>query len=254
MLPPTRTGWVGGGGGGGGASGNPPTTPPTTPPGTPPSTPPGTPSPTLGTDTSGLISRGASTGAALGFETGTTFGWAAAGTGGGGGGGGGGGAAATNAIIDGGVGSTSVAISGMMMIAAKMATCAKIESGTVYHFCDPTLIDGSTTSPNMSRGTAHPPIPSECGARPRIICRGKNGCQRSSCGLRHRFFTIGSRPRADTHAVKRPIYERGRSQQECRRQHVAHRRAVVLRQLHTQFHRQQAEQRRELDDGVHRHR
>ena len=30
---------------------------------------------------------------------------------------------------------------------------AAIESGTVYHFFVPTLTDGSTTSPNMSRGT-----------------------------------------------------------------------------------------------------
>src|SRR5205809_7222823 len=170
MLPPTRTGWVGGGGGGG-ATGRPPTTPPTTPPGTPPSTPPGTPSPTVGTDTSGLISFGASIGAAFGLATcGTTFGCATAGAGGGGGGGGGGGAEATNAIIDGGVGSTSVAMSGMMMIAAKMNTWAAIESGTVYHFWDPTLIDGSTTSPNMSRGTVHPPTPrKKSGARPRNI-------------------------------------------------------------------------------------
>jgi hypothetical protein len=28
-----------------------------------------------------------------------------------------------------------------------------IDSGTVYHFWLPTLMDGSTTSPNMSRGT-----------------------------------------------------------------------------------------------------
>jgi hypothetical protein len=28
-----------------------------------------------------------------------------------------------------------------------------IDSGTVYHALLPTLIDGSTTSPNMSRGT-----------------------------------------------------------------------------------------------------
>jgi hypothetical protein len=28
-----------------------------------------------------------------------------------------------------------------------------IDSGTVYHFWLPTLIDGLTTSPNMSRGT-----------------------------------------------------------------------------------------------------
>src|SRR6478609_8053268 len=132
MLPPTRTGAVGGGGGGG-ASGRPPTTPPMTPPGTPPSTPPGTPVPTLGTETSGLISLGASTGAAFGLvTTGSTFGCATAGAGGGGGGGGGGGADATNAIIDGGVGSTSVAISGMMITAANSATWAMMDRGTVY--------------------------------------------------------------------------------------------------------------------------
>src|SRR6185436_15885499 len=129
MLPPTRTGAVGGGGGGGGACGRPPTTPPTTPPGTPPSTPPGTPTPTLGTDTSGLISFGASIGAALGLvTTGTTFGCATAG---------GGGGAAAKAIIMGGDGSTSVAINGMMMIAPKMKTWTAIDSGTVYHFWEP---------------------------------------------------------------------------------------------------------------------
>ncbi len=76
-----------------------------------------------------------------------------------GGGGGGGGGAAANASIDGGDGSTSVAINGMMMTAAKMKTCAATDTGTVYHFWDPSLIDGSTMSPNMSRGTAHPPNP-----------------------------------------------------------------------------------------------
>ena len=59
-----------------------------------------------------------------------------------------------DAIIVLGVGSTSAAISGMMMTAANSATCAKIDTGTVYQACDPTFIDGSTTSPNMSRGTA----------------------------------------------------------------------------------------------------
>ena len=73
----------------------------------------------------------------------------------GGGGGGGGGGAATNAIIDGGVGRASMAISGMMITAAMIAVCTMIESGTVYHFWLPTLIDGWTTSPNMSRGTAY---------------------------------------------------------------------------------------------------
>jgi hypothetical protein len=28
----------------------------------------------------------------------------------------------------------------------------------VYQACDPTLMDGSTTSPNMSRGTAQPSL------------------------------------------------------------------------------------------------
>jgi hypothetical protein len=42
----------------------------------------------------------------------------------------------------------------MMITAAKIATCATIDSGTVYHFCDPSFTDGFTTSPNRSRGTA----------------------------------------------------------------------------------------------------
>jgi hypothetical protein len=54
----------------------------------------------------------------------------------------------------GGVGSTSAAINGIMMTAAKIATCATIESGTVYHFWDPSLMVGFTTSPKRSRGTA----------------------------------------------------------------------------------------------------
>jgi len=64
------------------------------------------------------------------------------------------GGAATNAIIAGGVGSTSAAISGMIIRAAMTTTCTRIDSGIVYHFCDPSLIDGSTTSWNSSRGTA----------------------------------------------------------------------------------------------------
>jgi hypothetical protein len=42
----------------------------------------------------------------------------------------------------------------MMMTAPIIAVCTTIDSGTVYHFWLPTLIDGSTTSPNISpRGT-----------------------------------------------------------------------------------------------------
>src|SRR5687767_10226685 len=192
MLPPTRTG-ADGGGGGGGAEGSPPTTPPMVPPGIPPSTPPGTPSltPVAGAGTSAMISFGASVGAALGLVTGVgvTLGGAVAGAGGGGGGGGGGGAA--NAIIVSGVGSTSAAISGMMMTAPNSTTCARIDKGTVYQACDPTLIDGSTTSPNISRGTAQPSLHLKSltcaeiqhGARPRIIVRPKKQCQRTSHAL-----------------------------------------------------------------------
>src|SRR3954467_14579760 len=41
----------------------------------------------------------------------------------------------------------------MMTSANRIAVCTAIESGTVYHFLEPTLIDGSTMSPNMSRAT-----------------------------------------------------------------------------------------------------
>src|SRR5206468_6428011 len=102
-----------------------------------------------------LISFGASIGAALaGTSTGGLGACAAAGGGGGGGDGGGGGGAATNAfIMFGGLGSTSAAINGMMMTAPISTVCTTIDSGTVYHCWLPTLIDGLTTSPNMSLGT-----------------------------------------------------------------------------------------------------
>ena len=63
------------------------------------------------------------------------------------------GGAATNAIIDGTSGSESVAMRGMMMMAAMVTVWTMIDRGTVYHFCPPTLILGSTTSLNRSRGT-----------------------------------------------------------------------------------------------------
>ena len=73
-------------------------------------------------------------GAAFGFAMGAgVFGGGAA-EGGGGGGGGGVGGAPTKAIIEGGVGSTSVAIKGMMMTAPNSTTCAMMDRGTVYHF------------------------------------------------------------------------------------------------------------------------
>jgi hypothetical protein len=60
-------------------------------------------------------------------------------------------------MTDCGVGSMSVAIKGITMSAPSTTTCVMIESGTVYHFLVPTLIDGSTTSPNISRATGEPP-------------------------------------------------------------------------------------------------
>src|SRR5207253_10785727 len=36
---------------------------------------------------------------------------------------------------------------------SRMTVWTAIDSGTVYHFLEPTLIDGSTMSPNISRGT-----------------------------------------------------------------------------------------------------
>ena len=189
MLPPTRTGALGGGGGGGGADGQPADDATNGASRNSTFDAPGHALTDAGRrrGTSATISLGASVGAAFGLVTGVgaTLGGAAAGAGGGGGGGGGGGAA--NAIIVSGVGSTSAAINGMMMTAANRTTCARIDTGTVYQACDPTLIDGSTTSPNMSRGTAQPSLRLKSltcaeiqhGARPRIIVRPKNQCQRT---------------------------------------------------------------------------
>jgi hypothetical protein len=53
----------------------------------------------------------------------------------------------------GGVGSTSVAISGMMTTAPTITTWTRIESGTVYHFCDPELDGRVHDVAEHSRGT-----------------------------------------------------------------------------------------------------
>src|SRR3989454_480490 len=143
-----RRGGGGGGGGGGGAA----ATPPMTPVSRPPTTPCSTPMFLMATD-SGLISWGASTGAAFGATSGGLSGVADGGGGGRKATGGGGGGAPTKAIIAGGVGSTSAAIKGMMTTAPTSTVCTRIDSGTVYHFWPPTLIEGSTTSRNRSPGT-----------------------------------------------------------------------------------------------------
>jgi hypothetical protein len=50
-------------------------------------------------------------------------------------------------------GRASIAMSGTMITEPTISRWTRIETGTVYHFCEPTLMDGSTTSPNMSFGT-----------------------------------------------------------------------------------------------------
>jgi hypothetical protein len=61
-----------------------------------------------------------------------------------------------NASIDGGVGKAPVAISGTITSAATIDASRNMVSGTVYHALLPILMDGSTTSRNMSRGTCFP--------------------------------------------------------------------------------------------------
>jgi hypothetical protein len=53
----------------------------------------------------------------------------------------------------------SVAINGTITRAATMTASMNMVSGTVYQALLPILIDGSTTSPNMSRGTRTPSWP-----------------------------------------------------------------------------------------------
>ena len=54
------------------------------------------------------------------------------------------------------------------------ATCARIDSGSVYHCLLPTVIEGFTTSPNISRATSIL-LPKVEGSA--IIQRPKNECQ-----------------------------------------------------------------------------
>ena len=88
--------------------------------------------------------------------------------------------------------------SGMITTAPMIAVCTRIDSGTVYHCWLPTVIDGSTTSPNISRATECPPrirrltrragrpyLPRRClcespAGRPPIIVSPKTESQRNS--------------------------------------------------------------------------
>jgi hypothetical protein len=71
-----------------------------------------------------------------------------------GGGVGGAAGAATNTRTDSGVGSMP-AIKGTTTSTASPMACARMESGTVYHFFVPTLMDGSTTLPKISLDMRH---------------------------------------------------------------------------------------------------
>src|SRR5271165_1861838 len=55
----------------------------------------------------------------------------------------------------------------------------------------------------------------------------------------------------DPHPVKRPVHEDKRHCEEDDRQDVAEARSLAVRQTNREFHRQQPEQRGELDDRVH---
>ena len=75
----------------------------------------------------------------------------------------------------------------MMTTAPMIAVCTMIDTGTVYHFWLPTVIDGLTTSPNMSRGTAISPRDltgtSALARRAPIIVSLKTESQRTLTGL-----------------------------------------------------------------------
>ena len=51
----------------------------------------------------------------------------------------------------------SAAIKGTITTPPTITTWATIESGIVYHFFEPTVIEGLTMSPNMLDGTENPP-------------------------------------------------------------------------------------------------
>ena len=76
--------------------------------------------------------------------------------------------------------------------------------------------------------------------------------------LIHTFTTNDARRslllvRADPHAIERPVDEEGRDHPEAERQNVAEGFALARSERDGEFHRQQSEQRGELDDRVQRH-
>src|SRR3954462_14312153 len=110
-------------------------------------------------------------------------------------------------------------------------------------------MDGSTTSPNISRGTASALLASSSRCRrPRIIVRRKNECQRLLPGLRHQLSGFGHPAKglewplsacpaaANTHPVKRTPDKNGASEQKRGRQQVPQHRAVLACKLHAQLH------------------
>ncbi len=141
---------------------------------------------------------------------------------GGGGGGGGGGGAATNAIIEGGVGSTSAAISGMMTTAADESPCARGSKAERYtRLLLPTLIDGlDDVAEHVTWHGLSPPRGLASSGRTALIggpaCRGQPPVKggdysqskiRESTKLSERLDTgiLRNRPTAQTWSVPDPI-------------------------------------------------
>jgi hypothetical protein len=90
-----------------------------------------------------------------------------------------------------------VAINGTITNAATTTAWINMVSGTVYHILFPILIDGSTTSPNMSRGTVPPAscVPLPAAVKTADYPNAQKHCQRQVLAgegwplssIRHRF-------------------------------------------------------------------
>src|SRR4051812_34549707 len=76
----------------------------------------------------------------------------------------------------------------------------------------------------------------------------------SGDALRRGRRNVGWGLRLDTHAVERPVDEKERREEEEARQHQRELHTARVCQRNRKFHREEAKQRRELDDRVHRDR
>src|ERR1039458_4731094 len=92
------------------------------------------------------------------------------------------------------------------------------------------------------------------GAVPKVLeAQNKNATQNCS-GWRSYSFCFLLRALLDPHRVERPVHERKRHHEEPSSQYSRQSRPLIDGQLHSQLHRQQPEQRRELDDRIQRYR